>query len=666
MKQITKLMFVAAAMAALVSCAKEKELEPTVQEGIKVTIVASKPDVTKTVISADGKSVDWKAGDAVGFFKAGASSQIKSDDNGAVLDAEGRAAFTATIPASEEGEYYVYYPYSDKYQGLGSGVSDTKIAEEQHPTLNSFDPMADILVSEPFTISATGDYTTDPAQLRFRRLSAFLKIHFADLTTGSILSGQFTEAISIQDKTQGTDMTKKFAGRIGLVGEYAYTSGMWTTTVKYDPDTFEIPTCNAYVAIRPNNYGGRTYLLTAETQGYTISKEFTLPADFTLAAGQMQSIKLKLTDANIVEKSKVKVERVWGKYSTDAASWSDYLEDFAAGADRNVTMDDNYIYIAETNTSKRLWALNLVDGSKYKLLPTTTVAAEGTWYLACPRVMNLDGTPVLTVANMVMSGESYVNFYVYENGIDAEPTKVMLTGLSGRVGDTFTYWGANATNSSNGQGLTKGLLYFDSTGGDGVRIWKTQWQKGNLPTSLAVQSRYGFDNGNTCVGAFWTFPTEKDRGFWGGRDAIKSVLSTVDNTKDGYVNLWSATGNQLSYTKTTVIESGWYEKVPAYQFFTYNDRRYIAYAKQVSGNDGRIIILQGSSDADWVDILNAHNVVYQAAIQENAENQDDYNSSPKYSGNSGFDLCVRQIGDAIYIVADKQNVGLSLFKVTAL
>ena len=38
--------------------------------------------------------------------------------------------------------------------------------------------------------------------------------------------------------------------------------------------------------------------------------------------------------------------------------------------------------------------------------------------------------------------------------------------------------------------------------------------------------------------------------------------------------------------------------------------------------------------------------------------------SPKASGNSGMDLAVREIGGAMYIAAVKQNVGLSLFKMT--
>ena len=40
----------------------------------------------------------------------------------------------------------------------------------------------------------------------------------------------------------------------------------------------------------------------------------------------------------------VTITREWGKYSTADAAWSDYISGYTAGADRNVTLDDEYIY----------------------------------------------------------------------------------------------------------------------------------------------------------------------------------------------------------------------------------------------------------------------------------------------------------------------------------
>lgn len=368
------------------------------------------------------------------------------------------------------------------------------------------------------------------------------------------------------------------------------------------------------------------------------------------------------------------VERVWGKFSTSSASWNEYYGG-TPDTDRNVAMDDNYIYLAEATIehTKKLWALNVADGSLYKALPTSTVKEEGTFYLSCPRVINFDGTPTLVVCNMTYDAwELPLTLYVYENGIEQEPTAVLLRAYRcGRLGDTFSVWSASATNSADGQGLSRGMLYFhpmQQADYKGVRIFKTTWTKGSLPTETdydkctQAQVRYSFENGNTCAGAFWTYPGNKDAGIWGGRNyEVKSVFGSV---KSGAPNLWNASGDQTENTQTEEISSGWYVSVPCYQFFTFNNHRYIAYTRQVSDTDGRLIILEGEETAEWKDIITAHKVVYQAAIQENAENQDYYNESLKASGNAGMDLCIRVKSDGVYMVCVKQNVGLSLFKMS--
>lgn len=361
------------------------------------------------------------------------------------------------------------------------------------------------------------------------------------------------------------------------------------------------------------------------------------------------------------------IQRVWGKFSTQDDPWHAYLGDFNSQADRNVAMDAEYIYIAEAKPGvKMIWALDKADGSYATNLPTETVHDAGTFPLCCPRVIHLSDEPVLVVCNMTEAAQAEDFWlYIYENGILAEPTAIQMSGAYDRMGDTFSFWGASATNSADGQGLTKGLLYFDSTNNNGVRIWKTQWTKGKLPTRQWVQSRYGFDNGNRAVGAFWTYPGNKDAGIWGGRGSAEDpTRSAFGSVKAGAPNLWSAEGNQVDNTVCSVIESGYYNNVTAYQFFSFNGMRYIAYAKQVNGADGRLIILEGEPTDEWADIISKREVVYQAAIQEDAEMQEEYNESPMASGHSGMDLCIYPSDEAVDIVVLKQNVGLSLFRMS--
>ena len=87
-------------------------------------------------------------------------------------------------------------------------------------------------------------------------------------------------------------------------------------------------------------------------------------------------------------KKGLNISREWGLYSTESEAWSDFISGFTAGADRNVTLDGGFVYIAETNKSKNLWAISLKDPGNYKTLPVGTVKDEGIFYLSCPRVIS--------------------------------------------------------------------------------------------------------------------------------------------------------------------------------------------------------------------------------------------------------------------------------------
>lgn len=339
------------------------------------------------------------------------------------------------------------------------------------------------------------------------------------------------------------------------------------------------------------------------------------------------------------------VIRMWGKYSTETASWSDYLGDFTAGADRNVALDDNYIYIAETNTSKNLWAISLQDPGIYKRLPVGTVADEGIFYLSCPRIIpntSADingGKDVLAVSNM-NAGDP--KLYVYADGIDADPRVInMSTWASRRLGDTFTFWGS----------MQGGMLFFkDFSSPDGTVSFKlnglnAMWLVGRIVAPAAAGA-----------GAYFPFP-----------DNINQGVSSVR----GGETAWLTTASKDLYTlegvdkEPTLAELSGYFADTAFRFFEFDGKRYIAYTRQVSPSDGRLFILEGEAGQSWSGMLEKRNVIYQAAIQNDTDEEGlDDTPSPKASGNSGMDLDVRIAGNEVYIAVVKQNVGLSLFRMS--
>ena len=345
--------------------------------------------------------------------------------------------------------------------------------------------------------------------------------------------------------------------------------------------------------------------------------------------------------------SGLSVVREWGLYSSESGAWSSYIDGFTAGADRNVTIDDNYIYIAETNTSKHLWAISRSDPRNYKLLPVGTVTDAGIFYLSCPRIIkNTDpaingGKDVLVVSNMV---EGDPRLYIYDQGIDSDPSMINMTTWAGRrLGDTFTVWGT----------LQEGVIFlkdFNSTQGT-----VTFWLRGKTSGTLYLVGRIMAPQA-TGAGAYFPFPDDINSGVSSVRGGETSWLTTA--SKDLYT-LEGADG-----TPTLTELSGYYADT-AFRYFDLGKKRYVAYTRQVSSGDGRLFILEGNPEQSWSEIILERNVVYQAAIQNDTE-QEKINEepSPMSSGNSGMDLDIRQSGDDVYLAVVKQNVGLSLFKLT--
>lgn len=340
------------------------------------------------------------------------------------------------------------------------------------------------------------------------------------------------------------------------------------------------------------------------------------------------------------------VTREWGRYSSESGSWSDYIDGFTAGSERNVAIDDNFIYLAETNKTRNLWAISISNPQNYRKLPVGTVQENGIFYVSCPRIMPNsdpainDGKDVLMVSSMT---EGDPMLYVYDKGINADPSAVKLTTWAGRrLGDTFTTWGT----------FKQGMLFFkDFNSAQGTVTFKLA---GKISNELFLIGRV-VAPAVTGAGAYFPFPDDINAGPCSVRGGKESWMCKASK------NLFNLEGADNGAVLTPM--SGYYADA-AFRFFEFNGKRYVAYSRQVSSTDGRVFIIDGAATDSWESILEKRNIVYQAAIQEEGEMQEEYKECPKGSGNSGMDIDVRIIGEDAYIAVVKQNVGLSLFKMT--
>ena len=361
MTQITKIFALSAIVAAsaFVSCTKEIEkIETPNADGIKVAIVA---DASATKTQLDGATnVIWSAGDKVGFINGEANVNVQSDD--AVIDSENRATFTGTVKTA--GTYYAYYPYFNEanasYAPSAEGVT-VRVSNEQHPSLTSFDPAADLLVSEAFEVSEEGSYSTDPTVVRFKRLGSFIKLTVVDGTTGAALNGEYATSVAVQGEN---NLVGRFriSGTEGLVNQ---NSGYKKVTAIYEADTFAVTTVGqaAYFGVVPQTFAQDSKLIvTIVTNKRTVEKTLTMPKEVVLGAGQILPVKVTFKDEDVFN---IKIDKVWEMLSTESSAWTSALSaggaTCAAGSDFNITTDGQYVYVTEFGGSKHIWAIDVND-----------------------------------------------------------------------------------------------------------------------------------------------------------------------------------------------------------------------------------------------------------------------------------------------------------------
>lgn len=351
-----------------------------------------------------------------------------------------------------------------------------------------------------------------------------------------------------------------------------------------------------------------------------------------------------VTSVTAPAEPKLTVERVWGKYSTADAAWNAYYEG-TAGGERNVATDGEYVYIPETGT-KKLWAISVADPSRVKAVDVSTVTSDATFNISCPRIIkNTDssvngGKDVLVVSNMV---EGDPNLYFYVNGIDAAPKVVKAnTWASRRLGDTFTYAGT----------LQEGVFFFkdfNSAAGTVTFPMKYKEDLANVYLSARLVAP-----AVTGAGAYFPYPGDMANGVCSVRGGGVAQLVATE------ANFQTAEG---AVTPTLTDLSGYYTDA-AFRFFEFNNKRYVAYTRQVDNSDGRLFVIEGEITDSWSSIITTRKVIYHAAIQNEKENDAEPGASPMASTHSGMDLDVHEGSNCVYIAVVKQKVGLSLFKMS--
>ena len=324
---------------------------------------------------------------------------------------------------------------------------------------------------------------------------------------------------------------------------------------------------------------------------------------------------------------------------------------FGGGQDRNMTMDSEYVYVAQAaGGNGAVKAISIADPSQTKDVKVTTYTPagldNGTHALTCVRMLpNTDpavngGKDVLVGSNLTLGdGSEKLIIYVWSNGIDADPNYFVIDSGVRRLGDKFTVKGTYQSGE---------LHFFDFN--DGNTVIRVNMKDGvaglwGSPELAYATGRFAMPvAGASNIGECTIHP---DTAFDGDGNPTAALLTTnavngffTQNAGNAYVA--SAWGTDPKLTQTF-----------GYNFFEHGGKDCIAYVK-VAGDRASAslnIIEDINGAADFKGTLEAQKVLFTAPVNG--------------TGNAGHGLgdCATVVIDGTrYIAVMAQNIGISLYK----
>ena len=289
MKKIfTKLMLLAVAAAALVSCENKIDESTPVVDGLQtVTLTAEKPVGVRTEM-IEGVPY-WSKGDAVGVYLDDVTKHYKFTND--AEEASLTTSFTGTTAVANT--LYVYYPYTAN--GAAEKGAKVDLPANQEPTATSFDGKADIMLAKPVTLDESGKQISD---LEFARLGAIVKVVLKDGT--SSLAGQHISSLTM---TAANNLTGRvYVDVVNQELSELYYGGSKSVNATYAEPLAINGENGVYVIVYPQTLAaGSTLSFEASTEGYAISKSITLPQDIVLESGKVTTLNVLLKAENLVK-----------------------------------------------------------------------------------------------------------------------------------------------------------------------------------------------------------------------------------------------------------------------------------------------------------------------------------------------------------------------------
>ena len=340
-------------------------------------------------------------------------------------------------------------------------------------------------------------------------------------------------------------------------------------------------------------------------------------------------------------------ERVWGYYTTSStAPWyGSYLTPPATGGpDRNITMDDNYVYVSQSNgTEAKIIAYDVKTGAYVKAINISNAITnndEGaqSHLVSCVRmVKNTDpavngGKDILLASSLGIGVDFYL--YAFVNGIDQAPRVIRMESWR-RLGDKFTVYGTWQSGKLffvDNDSARNAVVYYNMTDGLVGESWSTMEHAQPAKYDLTV---------NAGLGEYTVHPQDETY-------ALINSATTAAMLNSRAVDAWA---NDPGLTHTF-----------GYNFFSRGTRNYIAYFKldaETKDKGSLVVLNDATGDANFKAALEAQDIAFTAPIQDA---MDASIVSPIVSYPNLGDCVVREVNGTVYVAVLQNGGGLSLFK----
>ncbi len=330
---------------------------------------------------------------------------------------------------------------------------------------------------------------------------------------------------------------------------------------------------------------------------------------------------------------------------------------FGGGKDRNMTMDSEYVYVAEAAGGNGvIKAISIADPTQIKDVKVKTYRPEGldngTHAISCVRMLrNTDasvngGKDVLVASNLTTGdGTEKLIIYVWTNGIDADPNYFVIDSGVRRLGDKFTVKGT----------YQAGELWFWDYSRNGNAVIRVAMNNGvaglwGTPELAYATGRYSLpvDEGGATIGEAVAHPGASFDG-----DGNPVALLGTSNVSYGF-------GKQDAGNAYVLNAWGTDPKLAqsfGYNFFEHNGKNYIAYVQIPADRNNAVlnIIEDVNGAADFQGTLEAKQGLFTADLLETA-------AGAGTAGHGVGDCATAVVDEVRYIAFQGQNMGVALYR----